>query len=82
MREKVRFLSGVSGQQRVYKSIKETGCWFVFSDEDGSEFEKELSEALEGLSVSVTAEKLTKVSVYRLLQLMTHGSQTTSASAL
>lgn len=29
-------------------------------DEDGSEFEKELSEALEGLSVSVTAEKLTK----------------------
>lgn len=29
-------------------------------DEDGAEFEKELSEALEGLSVTVTAEKLSK----------------------
>lgn len=29
-------------------------------DEDGSEFEKELSEALEGLSISTTADKLTK----------------------
>uniref|UniRef100_A0A671TR95 Family with sequence similarity 114 member A2 n=1 Tax=Sparus aurata TaxID=8175 RepID=A0A671TR95_SPAAU len=30
-------------------------------DEDGSEFERELTEALEGLSVSATAEKLSKV---------------------
>lgn len=29
-------------------------------DEDGSEFEKELTEALEGLSVSATADKLSK----------------------
>lgn len=29
-------------------------------DEDGSEFEKELSDALEGLSISATADKLTK----------------------
>lgn len=29
-------------------------------DEDGSEFERELTEALEGLSVSATAEKLSK----------------------
>lgn len=29
-------------------------------DEDGSEFEKELSEALEGLSISATVDKLTK----------------------
>lgn len=34
---------------------------FVFPDEDGSEFERELTEALEGLSVSATAEKLSKV---------------------
>lgn len=29
-------------------------------DEDGSEFEKDLSDALEGLSISATADKLTK----------------------
>lgn len=34
---------------------------FVFPDEDGSEFEREITEALEGLSVSATAEKLCKV---------------------
>ena len=36
-------------------------CTFLISDEDGSEFEKELTEALEGLSVTGTAEKLSKV---------------------
>lgn len=35
--------------------------FFPFPDEDGSEFEKELTEALEGLSVSATADKLSKV---------------------
>lgn len=31
------------------------------ADEDGLEFEKELTEAMEGLSVSATADKLSKV---------------------
>lgn len=35
--------------------------FFLFPDEDGSEFEKELTEALEGLNVSATADKLSKV---------------------
>lgn len=33
----------------------------LIPDEDGSEFEKELVEALEGLSVTSAAEKLSKV---------------------
>lgn len=37
------------------------GLFFLFPDEDGSEFEKELTEALEGLNVSATADKLSKV---------------------
>lgn len=36
-------------------------CTFLFPDEDGSEFERELMEALEGLSVTATADKLSKV---------------------
>lgn len=39
--------------------------WLIFTflipDEDGSEFERELTEALEGLSVAATADKLSKV---------------------
>lgn len=34
---------------------------FPIPDEDGSEFERELVEALEGLGVTATAEKLGKV---------------------
>lgn len=34
---------------------------FLIPDEDGSEFERELAGALEGLSVTSTAEKLSKV---------------------
>lgn len=34
---------------------------FLIADEDGSEFERELKEAMEGLSVSATADKLSKV---------------------
>lgn len=34
---------------------------FLIPDEDGSEFERELAGALEGLSVASTAEKLSKV---------------------
>ncbi len=34
---------------------------FLISDEDGSEFERELTETLEGLSVSATANKLSRV---------------------
>lgn len=36
----------------------------LIPDEDGSEFERELVEALEGLGVSATAEKLSKVAGY------------------
>lgn len=36
----------------------------VIPDEDGSEFERELVEALEGLGVSATAQKLGKVAAY------------------
>lgn len=39
----------------------------LIPDEDGSEFERELVEALEGLGVSATAEKLSKVAGYRIL---------------
>lgn len=34
---------------------------FFIPDEDGSEFERELTEALEGLNVAATADKLSKV---------------------
>lgn len=37
---------------------------FLLPDEDGSEFERELLEALEGLGVTATAEKLRKVAGY------------------
>lgn len=37
---------------------------FLIPDEDGSEFERELVEALEGLGVNATAEKLGKVAGY------------------
>lgn len=36
-------------------------CAFLIPDEDGSEFERELTEALEGLNVTATADKLSKV---------------------
>lgn len=36
-------------------------CTFLIPDEDGSEFERELTEALGGLSVTATADKLSKV---------------------
>lgn len=34
---------------------------FFYPDKEGSEFEKELTEALEGLNVSTTADRLSKV---------------------
>lgn len=37
---------------------------FLIPDEDGSEFERELVEALEGLGVTATAEKLGNVAGY------------------
>lgn len=36
-------------------------CPFPLPDEDGSEFERELTEALKGLSITATADKLSKV---------------------
>lgn len=36
----------------------------LIPDEDGSEFERELVQALEGLSVTAAAEKLSKVAGY------------------
>lgn len=48
-------------RQRV--SSKMTDCLFLIPDEDGTEFEKEITEALEGLTVSSTADKLSKVPV-------------------
>lgn len=36
-------------------------CTFLIPDEDGSEFEREITEALEGLNVTATADKLSKV---------------------
>lgn len=38
-----------------------TDWTFLIPDEDGSEFERELTEALEGLSVTATTDKLSKV---------------------
>ncbi|KAK2828024.1 hypothetical protein Q5P01_019058 [Channa striata] len=66
-------LTTLSGDQRVQlreelDQIKETFSLVEFDDEevdekkdeDGSEFETELTKALEGLSVSATADKLSK----------------------
>lgn len=55
----------------TWMSVKDAGVIsglihfsFLIPDEDGSEFERELVEALEGLGVTATAEKLGKVAGY------------------
>uniref|UniRef100_H3CQA8 Family with sequence similarity 114 member A2 n=1 Tax=Tetraodon nigroviridis TaxID=99883 RepID=H3CQA8_TETNG len=46
-------------------------------DEDGSEFERELVEALEGLGVTATAEKLSKVAGDRIFRRDIHACKST-----
>lgn len=41
-------------------------CSSLLPDEDGSEFERELTEALKDLSITATADKLSKVQSVRL----------------
>lgn len=43
-------------------------CSSLLPDEDGSEFEGELTEALKGLSITATADKLSKVQSPQHLQ--------------
>lgn len=63
--EEVDERKGTSGRQRPpslpRRSLESFLFFFPGPDEDGSEFERELTEALEGLSVNPTAEKLSQV---------------------